>query len=404
MNSIAKKILIIHPEGNIKNNPNLYYFTKELVNNDFEVIVFSHHKPKIYQGELFSGAEFVIYTDDKSYNLQTRLKLFKQKFSAIIGVDDGIIDAAQFAKILNVPYSFLSYELFFDYELEKINDPYYTKVKIKSRLACQNIDFAIVQDDVRKEILSKEYKIDKDKILLMPVAASGIRKLDKSFYFHERLSIPKEKSILLYMGWMDEILLNRIIKYTQYMPENWVLVVHSRYKYQGEIPKNFPKDKIYFSLDSPIENIDDLGILLNACDAGFCSYQASFDSPFTGDNITFIGMSSGKTTTFLQYGIPVIVENMNMWDQIVEKENIGFELKNLSDLSKLDSLKQDSIKENCFKYFEEKLDLTNYSPFIIDKLNDVKSNSRISIFAFLQFVIIENLKILKLKLTKTKAG
>jgi hypothetical protein len=402
MNSKADRILIIHPEGNIKNNPNLYYFTKELVNNGFAVTVFSHHKPQIYQGELFDGAELVLYTDDKSYNLQTRLKLFKHKFSAIIGVDDGIIDAAQIARILNLPYSFLSYELFFDYELEKLNDPYYSKIKRKSRLACKSINFAIVQDETRKEILSKEYDIELDKIILMPVAASGVRKLTRTKYFHEKLSILPEKNILLYMGWMDEILLKRIVDYTKYMPENWVLVVHSRYKYQGEIPKEFNKDKIYFSLDSPIENIDDLGILLSACDAGFCSYQASFDSPFTGDNITFIGMSSGKTTTFLQYGIPVIVENMNMWDQIVEKENIGFELKNLSDLSKLDTLKQDSIKENCFKYFEEKLDLINYTPAIIRNLKINKTLSKINTIAYLEFIGIEILKIIKLKIISFK--
>lgn len=402
MNSKADRILIIHPEGNIKNNPNLYYFTKELVNNGFAVTVFSHHKPQIYQGELFEGAEFIFYTDDKSYNLKTRLKLFKQKFSAIIGVDDGIIDAAQIAKILNIPYSFLSYELFFDYELEKLNDPYYSKIKRKSRIACQNINFAIVQDEVRKEILSKEYDVDLDKILLMPVAASGVRKLTKTNYFHEKLSIPLEKCILLYMGWMDEILLKRIVDYTQYMPKNWVLVVHSRYKYQGEIPKDFNKNKIYFSLDSPIENIDDLGILLSACDAGFCTYQASFDTPFTGDNISYIGMSSGKTTTFLQYGIPVVVENMNMWDKIVEEQAIGFELKQLSDLSKLDNLKSESVNVNCYKYFEEKLDLINYTPAIIRNLKTNKTLSKINTFAYLEFIGIEILKIIKLKFISFK--
>ncbi|MGB4414042.1 MAG: hypothetical protein WBI53_04045 [Paludibacter sp.] len=73
-------------------------------------------------------------------------------------------------------------------------------------------------------------------------------------------------------------------------------MVHSRYKYAGKLPDNFNAEKIYFSLVTPIENIDDMGILLSGVDAGFCSYKASFDTPFTGDNITYIGMSSGKTT------------------------------------------------------------------------------------------------------------
>jgi len=382
---MIKKLLIIHPEGNIKNNPNLYYFTRELVKQGYEVTLFVRYRKEIYQGQLFEGAGFVYFTSDKSDNLKVKKELLKNNFCHIIGIDTGIIDAAKFASILNISYSFLSYEIFFDNELIRLNNSTDLKHKRQQKTACRNIQFAIVQDDVRKEILSKEYDIQLNKILLMPVAGTGIRSLKKTDYFHKLLQIPADNHILLYMGWMDQILLGRIVDYVAFMPENWVLVVHSRYKYDGPLPKDFPADKIFFSLDTPIENIDDLGIMLSGCDAGFCSYKASFESPFTGDNITYIGLSSGKTTTFLQYGIPVVVENMNMWDEIVEKEHIGFVLNNHSDLEKLDGLLDGSMHQKSFDYFDRKLDLKNYFPAIYEKIRlkeNVGSLNRLQCISF----------------------
>ncbi len=400
MNNTSNKVLIIHPEGNIHGNPNLFYFTRELVNKGYEVTLFSRLRPGIYQGKLFEGAKFEYFTSDRTENLKVKQKLLRMNFCYIIGIDEGIIQAAQFALILNIPYSFLSYEIFFDKELAKLNNPTDLKHKSQAKKACKNIQFAIVQDEVRMKILSKEYNIQLNKILIMPVAGSGVRKLAKTDYFHKRLKIPADKKILLYMGWMDEIQMNRLSGYVEFMPEDWVFVVHSRYKYDGPLPVGFRADKIYFSLDTPVESIEDMGILLSGCDAGFCSYKASFDSPFTGDNITYIGLSSGKTTTFLQYGIPIVVENMNMWDEIVRFEEIGIVLEQQSDLNRLDDLLNKSIKENCFNYFEEQLDLKNYFYRIFELIAKNKSVAKIETIKYLQFLQKERYRIIKSEIKK----
>ena len=179
------------------------------------------------------------------------------------------------------------------------------------------------------------------------------------------------------------------------------IIVHSRYKYGGSIPFDFPADKIYFSLDEPVESIDDIGLLLSGCDAGFCSYKASFDSPFTGDNITYIGLSSGKTTTFLQYGVPVVVENMNLWDDIVEKEQIGIVLKDQNDLGKLDFTLNNKILQNCFSYFDEKLDLKNYFYPIVQEICNNTNQKYKRWFYHIHFMMEEFVSILKWKVKKT---
>ena len=184
---------------------------------------------------------------------------------------------------------------------------------------------------------------------------------------------------------MDELQINRLTDYVAYMPENWVIVVHSRYKYDGKLPDNFRTDKIYFSLDTPIENIDNIGILLSGADAGFCSYKASFDSPFTGDNITYIGMSSGKTTTFLQYGVPVVIENMNMWDNIVENEKIGLVLKTQHDLDSLDKLTKPELIQNCFSYFDKHIDIKNFTPTILQKIKQSQKTASLNFFSLFKY-------------------
>lgn len=393
-------LLIIHPEGNIKNNPNLYALTKVLVSEGYRIVIFSLHRPGIYQGELFEGARFEFYGLDRSKNLKTKLRLLKQNFNHIIGIDQGIIEAARMAKVLNVSYSFLSYEIFFDKELAKLKNTTELKHKRQSKKACRDIEFALVQDEVRKSILAEEYNISPEKILLMPVAGTGIRPLDKTTYFHEKLNIPADKKILLYMGWMDELQINRMTEISAYMADSWVIVVHSRYQYTGKIPDNLNAEKIYFSMDTPIENIDDMGILLSGADAGFCSYKATFDSPFTGDNITYIGMSSGKTTTFLQYGIPVVVENLSLWDEIVDKEHIGLVLNSHNELQNLDKLTKPEVRQNCFAYFDKHLDIKKFTPDIFGRLKKTIKTPDLNQSQFNTYKLTDFYYIIKQKLKK----
>lgn len=362
------KLLIIHPEGNIKNNPNLYYFCKELVLRGFKITIYSRLCPEIYQGELFEGADFKYFTANRIENFNVKKSLIKERFDYVLGIDEGLVEAEVLASAMGVAYAFLSYEIFFDNELLQLNNATDMKNKKNTVNACREIQFAIVQDEVRRKYLSIEYQISENKILLMPVAGSGVKRLAKTNYFHNRLNIPAEKKVLFYMGWMDDIQLKRLCSYLAFIPENWVLVIHSRYKYKGIVPENFNEQKIYFSLDTPIENMDDMGVLLSAVDAGFCSYEPSYKTPFTGDNVKYIGLSSGKASTFLQYGVPIVTENMNIWEELVPENNLGIVLHNQSDLNLLDTIITDESKSIASSFFEHNLDLLNFIDPILSNI------------------------------------
>jgi O-antigen biosynthesis protein len=388
-------ILIIHPEGNIKNNPNLYAFAKELVSAGCKIVVFSLLQSGIYQGELFEDCKFQFYTLNKKENFKIKINLLKQGFNHIIGVDKGIIEASRFAKILGIGFSFLSYEIFFDKELSDHNNKTELKHKRQSKKACIDVKFAIVQDDVRRKLLSREYNVVIEKIKLMPVAGKGIRVIKKTDYFHQKLNIPLDNYILLYMGWMDEMQINRLTKYAAYIPDKWVIVIHSRYRYLGNLPKDFNTEKIFFSFDSPIDNIEDIGLLLSGVDAGFCTYKPTYETPYTGDNIKYVGLSSGKATTFLQYGIPIVVENMNIWPDLVREHQIGIEILTPHDFNYLGNLGTNEIINNCHKFFEEFLDMSIFFPQIIKDINLSVRKSKIKLFAFSHWVLSEVFQIMK---------
>jgi hypothetical protein len=393
------KLLIIHPEGNIKNNPNLYYFCKELVALGVQIKILSRENPNIYQGSLFDGAEIEYFSLNKLENFKIKMNLIRENFDFVIGIDDGIIEAELISKAMGVPYAFLSYEIFFDKELLLLNNKSDIRLKKRAVRSCQNIKFAIVQDEIRRKCLANEYHISEEKILLMPVAGKGIKLLKKSRYLHDKLKIEQGKNILLYMGWIDDFQLNRLTKYADYLPEEWVFVIHSRYKYKEKVLDKNTNDKIYFSFDEPIENIEDIGVLLGDVNAGFCSYQPDYKTPFTGENVKYIGLSSGKTTTFLQYGIPIVVENMNIWNELVPKNKIGIILNNPQDLLNLNDLVSNKIiQQSCYEFFDKYLDIKNFIPTIVNKI-DITSNIKES-KKYLPFYLHEYLSVSKYILKK----
>lgn len=380
------KILIIHPEGNLKNNPNLFAITRMMVDAGWEVLVYSQRRHGIYQGDIFPGARFVFFPDSINETIRLERSFAEEDIRFIIGIDDiGIYKAKSIADFLGVRYLFLSYEIMFDHEIEKIGGRTAKKNKKRAKNAAQSAVCAIAQDETRRHILSKEYCIPEEKIYLMPVSNSSSHRIEKSHYFYDKFSIPYDKKILLYMGWMDSKQEQRMIEFARFMPSDWVLVAHSRYRYQTTIDSEWLGKKLFFSGDAPVESMDEMGILLSSCSMGFCSYEPDYTSIFTGDNIRYIGLSSGKTTTFLQYGVPVLVENMNIWDELVEPKKIGLVMHQPEDLQKLSTINPQEYADNAIRFFDEHLDAKIYWKKIWKEVEKNAIKSRLGKCVFLQY-------------------
>jgi hypothetical protein len=124
-----KRILIVHPEGNINNNPNLTGIVEILCENGCEVDIYSPRRSHIYQHSPCSGSRLILI-DGEGLSVEGMFVLSGQSFSTeqqisdylrekfgdydlAIGVDRGIIDAALIAQANDIEYGLISYEIFF---------------------------------------------------------------------------------------------------------------------------------------------------------------------------------------------------------------------------------------------------------------------------------------------------
>jgi len=328
------KILIIHPEGNIHNNSNLVGIVEVLCDSGYTVEVISPRRPEIHQGTLCRGARmtlvdinwrqgpfiFVNLAQAEIDNMPDTVNSRIGDCDFIFGVDTGIIEASLIARVKNIPFGLISYEIFFADEAGQ-------KFKQWEIHACKGVDLAICQDDVRCKYLSDENRIPLEIIYKIPVVGRGYRHRENSTYLRERFNVPNDKRIALYIGSLDEWSMSEyLIKSAIEWPKGWCLILHNRYQGEPFAQSLFTKYKdhprIIFSRE-PFSRLDDMDDFISSADVGISLYKALYNSIYSGKNIASIGMASGKTNVYLQHGLPVITNDKGVLGQFICDNSIG---------------------------------------------------------------------------------
>lgn len=375
---MRKNILIIHPEGNINNNPNLTGLVEILTEAGYLVDIRSPRK-NIYQDSPCEGAS-LIYENIYIHKVKMKLiditgsyrllfflfRLLKKtdfKYDLIIGVDRyGIIEASIIGRLMKVPHGFISYEIMFGWE---------TGMRFKEieREACRGISFAISQDESRRYHLSRENEIPAEKIFCIPVAGRFAFKGQKEFKLHEQLGIDRKKKIALFIGSVARwTMINELIESLQYWPDNWVLVLHDRYSIKKA--KLFHKDRLnerLFISNMKIPDVRMMRTILHSADIGIAFYRPDFSDPNTGNNLKHLGLSSGKINTYLQHGLPVLINELGEISDYVKSLRLGFVVEKPSDIpSVLSDFDHNHYSERCIDFFLKRLDLNLFSNKIIE--------------------------------------
>lgn len=377
-----KKILIIHPEGNIYNNPNLYEIIKLLnktydltllipdieINqniDDYKDLVISYHP--IFNKFKIRIKNMILY---KLFFYFFKFLYIRKKIDFIIGIDRmGIIDAYLLSKSINCPYAHISYEITFKDETV-FN---YKEIEIE---ASENVRFSIVQDDVRAFHLSNENKIPIEKMLCVPVASSNMKAYKKSYLLYDKLKIDKNKKILLFVGSVTKwSCIKEIVEEVHNFPDDWVLVLHDRYgesekKLSNLIEEYNIEEKIYFS-NEPIKSNSDMHTILHSADLGLALYCPDYETIYTGKNLEYIGLASGKISTYFQNGVPVITYKNTQYGQYVNEYNLGYAIKSIKDISEyLKKYENNILNKNCIHFFNTKLKFKNYESIILNKIKE----------------------------------
>ncbi|MGZ8935757.1 MAG: hypothetical protein ACXW04_12750 [Methylobacter sp.] len=280
-----------------------------------------------------------------------------RNYQLVIGVDrEGLIQANMLYRINRTPYIFISFEIMFMDETSR-------RFKTPEIKASECVAAWLVQDEVRANLLLNENKLKPDKKLLLPLASAGDAEIS-SPRLRDQLGIPNEKKVAITMGsitsWSMAV---DIVKSAIDWPNDWALIVHDRYgktfKHLNSvlnIIRPYINNKIYISGEA-CQMVDDMGSILSGVSVGLAFYKPTYDNASTGKNLKYLGLSSGKISTYLRYGIPIIVNEIGLLADEAQKHHFGCAVKSVDQIGiKLNEIDQPSYRENARKYFREHLD------------------------------------------------
>ncbi|MCK4814173.1 glycosyltransferase family 4 protein, partial [bacterium] len=392
-----KKVLIIHPEGNINNNPNLSGIVRILCESGYRVDICSRKVKTIDQEFHCEGARLFLVNKKVSATdgfviLAGLSPDYKQRhhfihetigdYDLVVGVDRGIIEASEIAQVKRTPLGLISYEIYF--VAEAGND--FKQPEIE---ACRNIDFAVCQDELRAGYLSVENRILLEKIINIPLGGRFVRKGSKSSYLYDSLGIEKNKKIALFAGSLGRwSMTDYLIETAKTWSNDWVLVLHNRYKLDEDTLTYYQErkglsDNVHFSLE-PVTDVSEVGRILHSANIGVALYQAQSNSIQEGNNLRYVGMASGKVATYLQHGLPVVVNDIGEMSDYVRKNNLGL-VVDKNNPFKIDVKSGELIQwsENCYRFFEEKLDLNKTILPLLEKIQSlIGKDSTTTVFTF----------------------
>jgi hypothetical protein len=285
-------------------------------------------------------------------------------YSFAIGIDNGIIAARNLSQVLNIEYGLISYEIYCDDELNNLQD----KInKAQASQSCKDLLFAVVQDKARAKLLMEEYSVVSDKLLYMPVAGQETVPYQISYRLHDHLNLPHDTKILLHTGsvgsWtMTDWAVEKAIS----LPPNWVLVIHNR---NVEDKRSKSSKVLYTNL--PNLPFSEMQSLMQSATCSLGLYKSIKGSEYTGKNIEQIGLSSSKISLSLQYGIPVLVNEIGEMAELIRTYNAGFVIDVNSNFpfKVLEDLTDKNSSQNCHKLFSELLDMRRFSGKIFEMID-----------------------------------
>jgi hypothetical protein len=371
-----KRALIIHAEGNLFNNPTLKCVADMMLAHGYE-IDFRYRRSEAPMPEV-EGLNYLPF-GARLWRLKTILfnriaifplavcsvlleKLFLyRKYDLIIAVDRlGLIEAAALSMLTDTPYIFLSFEIMFAAETSD-------RVKHIERTASRNVALWIVQDEERAACLQVENKLDPQKRMLVPLASldlgtKGVARL------RDNLGIPMESRVAILMGSIDDwTMAKEVILSALSWPAGWALIIHDRYglteqRLSGLMEQLKPAlgHSIFIS-NAASDAVDDMSNILAGVDVGLAFYKPVYIGPYFGKNLVHLGLASGKISTCLRYGVPVITNEIGLYAQKVRDFQLGAVVETPDQIGQcLSVFKAETYGHNAQAFFSSQLDFRLY--------------------------------------------
>ena len=333
-----KRALIIHADGNLFNNPTLKCVADMMLARGYE-IDFRYPRSEAPMPEV-DGLRYLPF-GAKLWRLKTILfnklafyplavlsvlleKIFLYRaYDLIIAVDRlGLIEASALSTLTGTPYILISFEIMFASETSE-------RVKRIERKASQSLALWVIQDEERAACLQAENELDPQKLMLLPLASLGIG-VQAVPRLRDDLGVPKGKKTAILMGSIaDWAMAKELILSALTWPDDWVLIIHDRYgltrqRLAGLMNQIDPAlGRSIFISNAASDAVDDMSHILAGIDAGLAFYKPVYIGPYLGKNLVHLGLASGKISTCLRYGVPVITNEIGLYAQKVRSFQLG---------------------------------------------------------------------------------
>lgn len=229
----------------------------------------------------------------------------------------GLIAASFIALLRRTPVVYFNLELYLSWEMR---GPYQLTYKRLERWANRRCLFTITQDDTRADLLAFDNGVHRDSVITLPNAPLGRACRRNSDFLRRKFGLGAESIIVLHAGEITSTTAClHLVRAAQHWPPEWVLVLHSRQvddrPYLEEVRQADAAGRVLFSLE-PVHS-DQLDDLVASADIGVALYDSD------SDNITRVGLSSGKLAYYLKNGLPVIATRYPGLQQVVEGYHCG---------------------------------------------------------------------------------
>jgi len=378
---MKRRIAIIHFVGQFETVPCLVSTAKMLLDSGFHVALFTVSN-NIYPDPSLHQLEVHVLEPPKSSSLSARWThalvnwlpflrktIGKGKFNLIFGVDPrGLLLATATGVSLGIPTAYYSLELLLKNEINRLPPRILKTIEV---YCSQRAKFSVIQDEMRANILSRENKIRRQEIVLLPNSYLGPAIVERTNYLHQKLGIPQGKKIILHIGSIEEFSSSIPLAQAAHTWENnWVLVFHTRRSFQNnayeiKFLQLIDNCHVYLS-DKPVSH-EMLKDVVASADVGIALYNAK---P-SGKNVYCMGLSSGKLALYLKQGLPVIVSDLPLINTMVQQYGCGVCVRSCEEIGPclINIWKHyKRYRTGAIRCFEETWRFEHRFPALLDKL------------------------------------
>lgn len=338
-----------------------------------------YQAPKVFYQTAKGLIIHAIRLKDSIRNSLRVWKLHRQcPYHCFIGIDaNGLLMAHAISRLVRVPVVYYSLEILLSKDLITPKD---RQLKKKELLLSRNVAFVVIPGQERAELLAKENKIPIRKFVLVPNSPLGFARRQPSSYWHKRFGLPSEYRIILHTGgtgrWTG---IREIVSSVKSWPENWILVVHTRYdtemrKSINELRQQAIPERVFFSL-SPIKR-QEYQVLVDGADIGIAFYIPGSDHPYNNTNIKVLGLSSGKIAHYLHAGLPVIINRTPSISKLISNEGCGVSVEETTDIGKaIAQIERDyeEYSKRACSFFEKHLKFESNFQKVLDRISMLES-------------------------------